>query len=187
MEVTMSSQDVSTGAIARGVAIRLAVGVAITTALLLIFLGPQRLGYLPVLAGMSHLHAPRWPLLAEAPLAIRIHLVTVVAALVLATVQMAGPKGRTFHRILGWSLAILLVTTAIASAFIRNPGGGLFNPFQLFSIWTLIAVPWGILSARSHNVRRHAGVMSGLYFGGLVFAGLLTFLPGRLLWRVFFG
>ncbi len=29
--------------------------------------------------------------------------------------------------------------------------------------------------------------MTGLYFGALVIAGLLTFLPGRLMWRVFFG
>jgi uncharacterized membrane protein len=29
--------------------------------------------------------------------------------------------------------------------------------------------------------------MSGLYFGGLIFAGLLTFLPGRFMFEMFFG
>jgi uncharacterized membrane protein len=29
--------------------------------------------------------------------------------------------------------------------------------------------------------------MTGLYFGALVLAGLIAFMPGRLMWRVFFG
>jgi uncharacterized membrane protein len=29
--------------------------------------------------------------------------------------------------------------------------------------------------------------MLGLYLGGLVFAGLLTFIPGRLMWQMFLG
>ena len=29
--------------------------------------------------------------------------------------------------------------------------------------------------------------MRGLYFGGLIIAGLLTFLPGRIMHRMFFG
>jgi uncharacterized membrane protein len=29
--------------------------------------------------------------------------------------------------------------------------------------------------------------MGGLYFGSLIVAGLLTFLPGGLMWRVFLG
>jgi uncharacterized membrane protein len=30
-------------------------------------------------------------------------------------------------------------------------------------------------------------MMLGLYLGGLVFTGLLTFIPGRMMWQVFFG
>lgn len=183
----MSSQELSTAPDARGIAIRVAIGLGVTVLLIVMFAGLNGLVFLARMAAHSRLHAPRLDLLAEAPLAIRIHLATVGAAVVLATVQMVGPKGRTLHRVLGWTLAVLLVTTAIASLFIRNPTGGLFNPFQLFAVWTLIAVPWGLMSARGHNVRRHAGIMSGLYFGGLILAGLLTFLPGRLMWRIFFG
>jgi len=183
----MSSQDLSTAPSPRAFAIRFGVVFLATMGFIILVLGTRGLAFVAGMMAHARIHAPDWRLIAEAPLAIRIHLATVTAALALATVQMAGPKGRTFHRVLGWTLAILLVTTAVASAFIRNPAGGLFNPFQLFSVWTLIAVPWGILSARGHNVRRHAGIMSGLYFGGLILAGLLTFLPGRLMWRVFFG
>jgi len=188
----MSSQEVSTGMIARSVAIRVLAGFAVVTVLLTIFImmglggaAPQRTADFHL--SQAHLHAPNWALLAEASLAMKIHLATVLAALLLATVQMVGPKGRTLHRVMGWTLAVLLVTTSVASLFIRNQGGGLINPFQVFSIWTLIAVPWGIWAARRHNVRRHASMMAGLYFGGMVLAGLLTFIPGRLMWRLFFG
>jgi uncharacterized membrane protein len=29
--------------------------------------------------------------------------------------------------------------------------------------------------------------MAGLFLGGLIIAGVLTFIPGRLMWRLFFG
>ena len=101
--------------------------------------------------------------------------------------QIIGPKGTTWHRGLGWTLAVLFIATAIDSAFIRNPQGGLFNPFQLFSVWTLIAIPLAVFAARRHNVAFHARMMMGFYIGSLIIAGALTFLPGRLMWRVFFG
>ncbi len=183
----MSSQEVSTGDIARGVAIRVLIGTALTAVLVVMLIGPGNLGHLASMGSGSRLHGPRWDLLAQASPAIKIHLATVLAAVVLATVQMIGPKGRTLHRILGWTLAVLLVTTAVTAMFIHNPQGGLFNPFQIFVATTLITVPWGIIAARRHEVRRHARMMSGLYFGALIIAGLLTFLPGRLLWRVFLG
>jgi uncharacterized membrane protein len=187
MEVRMSSEVVSTATAARSVVIRIVIGFAIVLILLAVMIGPRGMAYLPAMAASSHLHAPRWDLVEAAPLAIKIHLATVLAALALATVQIVGPKGTVFHRVLGWTLAVLLITTAVTSLFIRNPAGGLINPFQIFSLWTLIAVPWGVMAARGHNVRRHAYLMTGLYLGGLLFAGALTFLPGRLMWRIFFG
>ena len=181
----MSSQALSTGSIVRGVAIRMLIGISVTVVLGTIFAVTQPVSHVSLPA--AHLHTPRWDLIAGASLPMRIHLATVVAALVLATVQIVGPKGVTLHRVLGWGLALLLLTTAVASLFIRNPTGGLFNPFQAFSVWTLIGVPWAVIAARRHDVRRHARLMYGFYFGALIFAGLLTFLPGRLMWWVFFG
>jgi uncharacterized membrane protein len=165
----------------------MAIIVAIVFAFIMLLLGPGGGAYATRVVASAQLHAPNWGLIAEAPIAIKIHLATVLAALVVATFQMVGPKGTTVHRVTGWTLSVLFVITAVAALFIRNPQGGLFNPFQLFSVWTLIAVPWAVLAARAHNVRRHASIMMGFYFGGMILAGLLTFLPGRLMWRVFFG
>jgi uncharacterized membrane protein len=186
-DMSMSSQQVSTAPVARAIVIRLVVGLAATLLVLALLIGPANVGALVHLGQGSQLHAPRWDLLANSSLAIKIHLSTVLAAVILATIQMVGPKGRIPHRVLGWILSALLVFTAIAALFIRPPGAGLINPFQVFSAWTLIAVPIGVVMARRHNVRRHASMMAGLYFGGLIIAGALTFLPGRLMWRVFLG
>jgi uncharacterized membrane protein len=186
-EVTMADQAVSTARSGRAIAIRTIVTGLGLFAFLAFVIGGRGGAYIVYALAHARLHWPDWRLIAEAPWAIRIHLATVAAAVVLTTVQVLGPKGTTVHRTLGWALAVLLVTTAIAALFIRNPGGGLFNPFQVFSLWTLIAIPWGIASARKHNVRRHASLMYGFYFGGMILAGLLAFLPGRLMWRVFFG
>jgi len=40
--------------------------------------------------------------------------------------------------------------------------------------------------ARTHRVRPHRHMMTGLVGGGLFIAGAFTFVPGRLMWRVFF-
>lgn len=187
----MTSQTVSTAASARpslaSLIIRFGVTLLIVGGFITFLLGARGLVYLAHMIANAHLHAPDWGLIARAQPAIQIHLATVLAAFALATVQLVGPKGSTAHRVLGWTLSILLLFTAVASLFIHDPRGNLFNPFQVFSIWTLIAVPWALISARRHNVRRHAAIMTGFYMGGLVIAGLLTFLPGRLMWRVFFG
>jgi uncharacterized membrane protein len=134
----------------------------------------------------AHLHAPRLDLIAAAPPVVQIHLATVLAAFALATAQMLGAKGTALHRAMGWALVALFLATAVDSLFIRSPGGGLFNPFQFFSIWTLIAVPLAVFAARRHNVAFHGRMMTGFYVGALIIAGALTFIPGRLMWQVFF-
>jgi uncharacterized membrane protein len=134
--------------------------------------------------------APHWPqfgALGHASLAIRIHLAAVLAAFVIGTVLMLGRKGRTLHKLLGWSFSGLMTVTAASSLFIHvlNPRG--FSVLHLFSGWTLIVLPFAILAARRHRARAHARAMTSLYLGGLVVAGLFTFVPGRLMWQVFFG
>jgi uncharacterized membrane protein len=35
-------------------------------------------------------------------------------------------------------------------------------------------------------VQAHRRAMTGMFVGGLIVAGALTFLPGRLMWAIFF-
>ena len=147
--------------------------------------GPGGWAYMARTAADMRPHAPRLDLLAAAPLVVQVHLLTVLTAFALATAQMLGAKGTALHRAMGWVLVALFLVTAVDALFIRAPGGGLFNPFQFFSLWTLIVIPLSVLAARRHNAAFHARAMTGFYVGALIIAGVLTFIPGRLMWRVF--
>jgi uncharacterized membrane protein len=57
----------------------------------------------------------------------------------------------------------------------------LFIPLTVNGIWQTRR------ALRAGNIAAHKAPMRGLYIGGLIFAGLLTFLPGRVMYRMFFG
>ncbi|QFT76020.1 DUF2306 domain-containing protein [Erythrobacter sp. THAF29] len=123
-------------------------------------------------------------------LPIIIHLSTALSAVVLGPFILARRKGDALHRAFGRVWVALMLTTAIASAFIRAPGGGIagtgFSFIHLFTIWTLIVVPLAVIAARQGKIEAHRGAMKGLY-AGLCIAGAFTLIPGRLLGSVVFG
>lgn len=126
--------------------------------------------------------------LAAAPLAIKVHLATVLPAFAIGTWLIFGStKGSTMHRVLGATYLALMTATAISTVFIRtiNPGG--FSPVHLFIPLTLFGVFGALWNVRRGNIRGHRSAMLGLYIGGLLLAGGFTFLPGRLMHRAFFG
>ena len=132
-------------------------------------------------------HAPDVSLLAAAPLAIRVHVLGAAGALLIGTMLLIGVKGTTVHRTLGWGWVVAMGTTAVSSFFIHriNPDG--FSFIHLISGWSVIALPMAVYAARKHRVKAHRRGMVGLFVGGLLVAGVLSFLPGRLMWRVVFG
>ena len=48
-------------------------------------------------------------------------------------------------------------------------------------------LPLAVLHARRHNVIGHKRGMIGIFIGALVIAGLLTFVPGRIMHAVLLG
>jgi len=124
------------------------------------------------------------------PLAVVFHLATVVPALLLGPFILWRKKGDRVHRLLGRVWAGLMLATAVASAFIGAPGGGIgasgFSPIHIFTVWTLVNVPLAIWFARTGRIRAHRGAMTGLYVG-LCIAGAFTLIPGRLLGNLVFG
>jgi uncharacterized membrane protein len=115
---------------------------------------------------------------------IALHLATALPALLLGPVVLIRRKGDRLHKIMGRIWVGLMVTAALASVFIRSPGGGIlgsgFSFIHLFTIWTLISVPLGVLAIRRGDVNAHRQAMQGLYLG-LCVAGAFTLIPGRLL------
>ena len=132
-------------------------------------------------------HAPDWALLARQPWVIRLHIAAALAALLLGTVQLVGIKGTGLHRLIGWSWVVAMFTVAVSSLFIRQINPGSFSLIHLLSGWTLIALPMALFAVRRGRIASHARGMTWTFIGGLIVAGAFTFLPGRLMWEVFFG
>ena len=132
-------------------------------------------------------HAPDWGLLARQPWVIQIHIAAAMAALLLGTVQLVGIKGTGIHRLIGWSWVVAMLTVAVSSLFIRQINPDAFSLIHLLSGWTLIALPMALFAIRRGRVASHARGMTWTFIGGLIVAGAFTFIPGRLMWEVFFG
>lgn len=127
------------------------------------------------------------PLLA-ASLAIQLHAFAAMGAFALGLVQFAAPKGTLPHRTLGWIWVGLMLIVAVSSFWIHEIRlFGPWSPIHFLSIFTLITLPLAVYAAHKHKVVTHKRAMVGLFLGGLVIAGLFTFVPGRLMARVVFG
>ena len=133
--------------------------------------------------------------LLDAPIAVQLHVLTVVPAFFLGAWQLlASRKGSVSHRLIGKIYLTLMLVTALVAFFIPSfssfsLGTGpirlglihLFIPLTLHGVWrTRRALQAGDIAA-------HRASMQGVYVGGLIIAGLLTFLPGRIMYRIFFG
>ena len=126
--------------------------------------------------------------IADAPLAVRIHLATVAPAFFLGTwLIFFSRKGSLPHRAIGVAYLVLMTVTATAAIFIRQLRPGSFSLLHLFVLLTYWSVFSAIWNLRRKNIRGHRAAMIGLYAGGLLIAGGLTFLPGRIMHRLFFG
>lgn len=118
------------------------------------------------------------------------HLVTAFGALLLGLVLLSRRKGTADHRVLGWIWVLLMASTAIASAFIRDyrmPNLDGFTPIHAFTLLVAVMLPRGIWHIRRGEVAAHRKTMQGLYRGACVIAFVFTLLPGRflgsLLWK----
>lgn len=145
--------------------------------------GPKFAGYVPHVQP----HLPDFSRVAEASLVICVHLFAALTALAIGTVLMLRVKGTTLHKILGWTWVIAMGTTAVSSLFIKVINPGHFSFIHLLSGWTIVGLPGAVYAIKRGKVATHRRAMTGMFVGGLLLAGLFTFLPGRLLWTVFFG
>jgi len=120
-------------------------------------------------------------------LALKVHVVSAVSTFIIGAVLLSGlPKGTKIHKRLGWTWSAFMASTAISSFFLVGLNGGHFSWIHGLSAWTIIVLPFALLAARRHNVKSHAKHMRGMFLGGMIIAGLFTFLPGRMMWHMFF-
>ncbi|MEJ0025524.1 MAG: DUF2306 domain-containing protein [Rhizomicrobium sp.] len=130
--------------------------------------------------------------LLHAPTAVQVHVATVAPAFLIGTFLIfASRKGAPLHRALGYLYLVLMSITAITTLFVHqlmphSPFWGL-SPIHLLVPLTLFAVVGALRGAWTHNVAMHKRAMITLYVGGMLIAGTLTFLPGRIMHAVAFG
>lgn len=132
-------------------------------------------------------HGPDMPLLMAQPAVIKVHMLAAVAGVGLGATILSLRKGNTLHRTLGWTWTLFMAATAASSLFIVGLNGDHWSLIHLLSGWTLIILPFAVRAARKHDVMNHKRAMTGLFWGASIVAGAFTFLPGRLMWRLFFG
>jgi uncharacterized membrane protein len=130
-------------------------------------------------------HAPDMALFDALSPAIKIHLATALAALVLGGVLMTVRKGRTFHRVAGWVWVSLVSVTAGATLFITSLNHGSWSILHLFTGWVLLALPLAVVWAKRREVARHRKTMMGLFYGGFAVNLFIALIPGRTLWMMF--
>jgi uncharacterized membrane protein len=116
---------------------------------------------------------------------IQLHVAAAVSTFGIGVAIMLQRKGSRFHRQLGWTWSATMAFTALSSFFIQ--GEGQFSWIHGLSAFTVLLLPMALVAARAHKAKIHARLMMTLFLGGMIAAGTFTFLPGRLMWRLFFG
>lgn len=165
------------------------IGIVITLAILFLALWGKG-DYITYMLGSLaniHPHAPDWAIIVKQSLAVKVHILGALFAFGIGVFQFVGPKGTTMHKILGWSWVIFMGTVAISSIFIRQLNNGQFSFIHILTVITLVNLPLLVYYARMKNIKAHKGAATGLFMGALIIAGLFAFMPGRLMWEIFFG
>lgn len=133
--------------------------------------------------------------LLQAPLIIQIHAFGAMAALALGLVQIAAPKGTLPHKTVGVLWVALMTIVAASSAFILQPAEPgtpyweRLTPIHLFIPVTAFGLIGGtrLLLRGGLRMKAHSRPFISVFLGGLIVAGVLAFLPGRIMHEVVFG
>uniref|UniRef100_UPI0030F69C46 DUF2306 domain-containing protein n=1 Tax=Hyphomonas sp. TaxID=87 RepID=UPI0030F69C46 len=125
--------------------------------------------------------------LLRSPWVLKAHVTGAIASFAIGSFLLLGVKGRRLHRILGYGWVATMSVTAISSFFLVGLNGNNFSVIHAISAWAVIVLPMGVAAARRHDIKAHRKHMTGMFVGGMAIAGLFSFLPGRMMWSIFFG
>ena len=130
------------------------------------------------------------PLLA-APLLVQAHVALGLLALCLGAVRVAFPHPEAADRALGWAFLGLLGATAATALMLAAPSATPsvfgFTLGHAFVIATLLGLTAAIIAMRRQDRLRWRNIVTALFAGVLLMAGLFEVAPGRLLNTVLAG
>jgi uncharacterized membrane protein len=133
--------------------------------------------------------------LLQAPLIVQVHAFGAMAAFALGVIQIVAPKGTLPHKTIGVFWIALMIVVTVSSAFILRPAppGAAYwerlSPIHLFIPLTTFGLVSGVflLLRGGPALKRHSLPFVSVFLGGLIIAGVLAFLPGRIMHEVAFG
>lgn len=120
-------------------------------------------------------------------LAIQIHILVAVGAFFLGAVVFVSRKGTRAHKMAGRIFGILMLITATTAIFIRQLNDGSLSWIHIFVPITFIGMYQIVSTIRRGDIAGHRKHVRNLYFGALMIPGIASFLPGRVMWAMFFG
>ncbi len=124
----------------------------------------------------------------NATIAIQLHMLSAVAALILGALILWRRKGTPRHKFWGKVWVGLMLVVSLSSVFINEIKlWGPFSPIHLITVYVIVNLYFAIVHVRRGNIENHRLTMQGVYIGGLIVAGAFTFLPGRITFEMFFG
>lgn len=126
--------------------------------------------------------------LLSAPLAVQIHALCAMAAMVLGAIVLFRPKGTPMHKLMGRTWAGLMLIVATSALFINEIRLiGPFSPIHIFVALTYVGIFQAVREIRRGNVVAHQAAMKSIYLGALLLTGAFTLLPGRRMHEMLFG
>jgi uncharacterized membrane protein len=105
------------------------------------------------------------------------HAIAAGYVLVLGPANIFRRKRDRAHRIIGYTWVGAMYYLCITSFWIRGDGG--FTWLHGLSVFTLLTVTLGLVSAIRHRIDSHRGNMVGAYLGTAVAFGFAALAPGR--------
>ena len=111
------------------------------------------------------------------------HAGAALLALGLGAFVFLRRKGTPAHRWMGRGWAALMLVVAVSSFWITGKDGH-YSWIHGLSAFVSAGIPFAVVLAATGRVSAHRRLMTGMYVGGLVIAGLFTLLPTRLLGRM---
>ena len=127
------------------------------------------------------------PILTADPV-IAVHIICGFTALIVGPIALYGKRRGALHRTVGYLWVFSMIFLAGTSFSIEGLAVfGRFGPIHLLSLFAIWSVFEAMRQIYLGNSALHRRIMHNLYWYGLVIAGLVNFLPGRVTNRVFLG
>lgn len=125
----------------------------------------------------------------ELPVVIKVHVLSALTGVVLGPFAILRTRRDRLHKVVGYIWVLAMLSVGVSALFISSFGVailGHFGPIHLFVVLTFVSLWQGMRAVFRGDIDAHREWLSGLYWQGLLLAGLVNFLPGRAINRMMF-